>query len=70
VHSSRTAASATFALKSGLCFFRVFDKSHLRPTGRSQGRLSLRRRQKFTESREVAHPGISVREIPARAGIF
>src|SRR6202163_2873792 len=41
VPSSRTAASATFALNSGPCFFRVFDKSHLRPSGRSQGRLSL-----------------------------
>jgi hypothetical protein len=41
VPSSRTAASATFALNSGLCFFRVFDKSHLRPNRRSKGRLSL-----------------------------
>jgi hypothetical protein len=32
----QNAASATFALNSGLCFFRVFDKSHLRPIGRSQ----------------------------------
>src|SRR3984957_2267863 len=38
---SRIAARATFALNSGLCFFRVFDKSHLRPTGRSQAGLSL-----------------------------
>jgi hypothetical protein len=28
-------------LNSGLCFFRVFDKSHPRPTGRSKGRPSL-----------------------------
>src|SRR5271157_3844742 len=41
VPSSRTAASATFALNSGLCCFRVFDKSHLPPTGRPKGRLSL-----------------------------
>jgi hypothetical protein len=41
VPSSRTAASATFALNSGLCFFRVFDKSHRRPNGRAQAGLSL-----------------------------
>jgi hypothetical protein len=41
VPSSRTAARATFALNSGLCFFRVFAMSHLRPSGRSQERLSL-----------------------------
>src|ERR1019366_3547885 len=41
VPSSRTAASATFALNSALCFFRVLVISHLRPTGRSKGRLSL-----------------------------
>ena len=41
VPSSRIVASATFALNSGLCFFRVFNKSHLRPTGRSQAGLSL-----------------------------
>src|SRR5271165_4677535 len=41
VPSSRTAASATFALKSALCCFRVVVMSHLRPTGRSKGRLSL-----------------------------
>src|SRR5208282_2817616 len=41
VPSSRTAASATFALNSGLCFFRVLVMSHLRPPGRSKGRLSL-----------------------------
>src|SRR6202035_1321003 len=41
VPSSRIAASATFALNSGLCFFRVFDKSHLRPVGRAQAGLSL-----------------------------
>src|SRR6202163_3061786 len=41
VPSSRTAASATFALNSALCFFRVLAMSHLRPSGRSKGRLSL-----------------------------
>jgi hypothetical protein len=41
VPSSRTAASATFALNSGPCFFRVLVMSHLRPDGRSKGRLSL-----------------------------
>src|SRR5208282_5582774 len=41
VPSSRTAANATFALNSGLCFLRVLAMSHLRPTGRSRGRLSL-----------------------------
>src|SRR5689334_8831681 len=41
VPSSRIAASATFALNSALCFFRVFDKSHLRPNRRPKGRLSL-----------------------------
>jgi hypothetical protein len=30
----------------------------------------LRRRPKSTESREVTRPGISVREIPARASTF
>src|SRR5450631_1376175 len=42
VPSSRTAASATFALNSGPCFFRVLVMSHLRPDGRSKGRPSLR----------------------------
>src|SRR5665213_3933910 len=41
VPSSRTAANATFALNSGPCFFRVLAMSHLRPAGRSKGRLSL-----------------------------
>ena len=41
VPSSRTAASATFALNAGLCFFRVFAMSHRRPAGHSKGRLSL-----------------------------
>src|SRR5580698_3114785 len=41
VPSSRTAASATFALNSCPCFFRVLVMSHLRPNGRSKGRLSL-----------------------------
>src|ERR1039458_5432042 len=41
VPSSRTAASATFALKSAPCRFRVLVMSHLRPDGRSKGRLSL-----------------------------
>ena len=42
VPSSLIAASATFALNSGLCFFRVCDKSHLQPIGRSKAGLSLR----------------------------
>src|SRR6201747_438535 len=41
VPSSRTAARATFALNSGLCFFRVFAMSHLWPNGRPKLRLSL-----------------------------
>ena len=41
VPSSRTAASATFDLNSGPCFFRVLVMSHLRPDGRSKGRLAL-----------------------------
>src|SRR5208282_3696957 len=41
VPSSRTAASATFALNSAPCRFRVLVMSHLRPIGRSKGRLSL-----------------------------
>ena len=41
VPSSRTAASATFALKSAPCRFRVLVMSHLRPDGRSKGRRSL-----------------------------
>src|SRR5208337_3994687 len=41
VPSSRTAASATFALKSAPCLFRVFAMSHLRPTGHSKARHSL-----------------------------
>ena len=41
VPSSRIAASATFDLNSGPCFFRVLVMSHLRPSGRSKGRLSL-----------------------------
>src|SRR6202035_3093881 len=41
VPSSRTAASAIFALNSGLCFFRILDRSHPRATGRSKARLSL-----------------------------
>src|SRR5271167_3023499 len=41
VPSSRTAASATFALNSAPCRFRVLDASHLRPNRRSKRRLSL-----------------------------
>src|SRR5208337_1311040 len=41
VPSSRTAASATFALKSAPCLFRVFAMSHLRPTGHSKATHSL-----------------------------
>src|ERR1017187_3969591 len=41
VPSSRTAASATFALNSAVCFFRVLVMSHLRPIGHSKGRRSL-----------------------------
>src|SRR3954447_8013742 len=47
VPSSRTAASATFALNSAPCFFRVLDTSHLRPSGRSKGRLSLNHLSSF-----------------------
>src|SRR5271166_4706816 len=47
VPSSRTAASATFALNSAPCFLRVFPMSHLRPTGRSKGRLSLNNLSSF-----------------------
>src|SRR6202035_4917303 len=41
VPSSRTAANATFALNSALCFFRVLVMSHLRPSGGFKGRPSL-----------------------------
>src|SRR6202042_2030987 len=47
VPSSLTAASATFALNSGLCFFRVLVMSHLRPNGRSKAGLSGKKLASF-----------------------
>jgi hypothetical protein len=40
-------ASATFAVNSELCFFRVFDTLRPRPTGRSKRTLSLNHLSSF-----------------------
>jgi hypothetical protein len=58
VPSSRTAASATFALNSEPCFFRVFDMSHPRPTGRSKRRPSLSYLSSFRGSPHMTHLSI------------
>ena len=55
VPSSRSAASATFALNSALCFFRVFDKSHLQPNRRPKGRLSLSNLSSFRGPPHIFH---------------
>src|SRR5271165_5579407 len=67
VPSSRTAASATFALNSALCFFRVLVMSHLRPTGRSKGRLSLSYLSSFRGPPQSSWAGATPPLAPASA---
>src|ERR1700722_10062951 len=68
VPSSRTAANATFALNSALCFFRVLVMSHLRPDGRSQERLSLSYLSSFRgPAQNDDLSGLCAHPCPARA---
>ena len=56
VPSSRTAASATFAFNSAVCFFRILAMPHLRPTGRSQAGTFSQLPVQFSGATSAAMP--------------